>query len=107
MFSSTPFSIAEFARGSQACERVEFLKALNVALKYVTGEALDEEDFQGQNEVLIAGCQSIVSAAVKVRAGQTEFLRDLTNIKVPQALALQIWQVYIVTVPISCPHFLR
>jgi hypothetical protein len=91
--ATTPQSITLLQRAEQACGKEDFRISLNIALRYLQGETLNDEDYQRRNEVLVAGCQAIIQAALKVCANQEVVIRDLTNFGVSQESALEIWKV--------------
>jgi hypothetical protein len=91
--ATTPQSITLLQRAVQACGKEDFRISLNIALRYLQGETLNDEDYQRRNEVLVAGCQAIIQAALKVCANQEVVIRDLTNFGVSQESALEIWKV--------------
>jgi hypothetical protein len=68
-------------------------KSLDITLLYLAGENLTDKDFEARNEALVAGCQTIISAALKVNTNYDVFLRDLTNLNVPKDAAAEIWKV--------------
>ena len=91
--STTPVAISNFPRALQACEPPDLQKSLDVALLYLTGEKLEDKDFEGRSEAVVVGCQAIISAALKVNSNYDIFLRDLTNLNVPKETATEIWKV--------------
>ena len=46
-----------------------------------------------RNEAIVAGCQAIIQAALRVKATQEVVVRDLTNFGVPPEVALEMWKV--------------
>ena len=62
-------------------------------MRYLLGENLSDEDYAMRNEAIVAGCQAIIQAALRVKATQEVVVRDLTNFGVPPEVALEMWKV--------------
>ena len=90
---TTPQSISAFPRALQVSGEGELQKSLDISIRYLVGEQFDDEDFEERNETLVAACQAIIVATLKVNAGQDVVIRDLTNIGVSPEMAKAIWKV--------------